>query len=56
MRLVYGLLALFNLRWATADLARADRLTRDVDDAHSRAEARLRVSRSFLERAQALRA
>lgn len=56
MRLIYGLLALANLRWATADLARADRLMRDADEAHERAEARLGLSRGFLGRSRALRA
>lgn len=55
MRRIYGLLALANLRWATADLARAVRLGRDIDEAQDRAEARLRLSRAFLKRAQAIR-
>lgn len=56
MRLIYGLLALANLRWATADLARADRLTRDADEARDAAQARLTRSSAFLDRALALRA
>ena len=50
MRLTLRALARANLRWATADLARADRLQRDVDAAHDAAEARLRLARRFADR------
>lgn len=56
MRLIFGLLALANLRWADADLARADRLRRESDAAQDAAEARLRLARGFASRAHALRA
>lgn len=56
MRLILGLLAIANLRWAAADNARAERLMREADDAHDRAEARLGLSRGFLDRSRILRA
>lgn len=54
MRLILHALARANLRWAAADLARADRLRRDVDAAHDLAEVRLHLAASLASRATVL--
>lgn len=53
MRLILRALARANLRWAVADLARAERLRRDRDAAQDAAEARLRLAQSLAARATA---
>ena len=40
-----------NLRWADADLSRADYLRREIDEAQDRAAARLVLASAYVDRA-----
>lgn len=53
MRLILRALARANLRWAVADLLRADRLKQDADRAMDAAQARLSLARAQTDRATA---
>ena len=55
MRMILIGLALFNARWASADLARADFLQRQIDKAQDRAAAHLVLADGFARRARLCR-
>ena len=51
MRLILTALAIFQIRWAVADIARAERLGDEADLALDRAAARRRVAEGLARRA-----
>lgn len=51
MRLILSWLALAQIRWAVADIARAERLSEEADTAIERAAARRRVAEGLARRA-----
>ncbi|GJD47176.1 hypothetical protein AFCDBAGC_5062 [Methylobacterium cerastii] len=51
MRVILTTLAIFQIRWAAADLARAERLSEEADVALARADARHCVAEGLAQRA-----
>jgi hypothetical protein len=55
MRLILAFLARANVRWASADLTRAERLAADIRAAQDSAEARLQMAGALAVRARSYR-